>query len=248
MTMETKQRHCLKCGYDLRGLLDNNRCPECGLIFDPHRLPDADFPWLRREYTGTFTAYWSTVWMVLTRWRHFARHANATFDTAQVDGFRRIARLIGTISIVALFELTLTPQTHPIEIALVALPSSWIFFAIITMTPDAIDLRPGGDSFSDAYPLCSANLSLTPVLPVIGFLYRTGLIDATAMTILCVLTGIGIALLGWCTSFAYVLVGKRMNGRALRFYILGMPSLWFVAALIAWLVAAVCAVIADRLV
>ena len=29
MTMETDQRRCLECGYDLRGLIDTRRCPEC---------------------------------------------------------------------------------------------------------------------------------------------------------------------------------------------------------------------------
>src|SRR5688500_7093799 len=68
-------RRCAACGYDLRGL-EQLRCPECGLVFDPNHLPRADIPWLKRgdaltdaNATGgnAFIAYWRTVWLVLAR-------------------------------------------------------------------------------------------------------------------------------------------------------------------------------------
>src|SRR5581483_2175302 len=55
---------CQKCGYDLRGLADN-RCPECGEMFDPRAALIARIPWLRRKVIGAWRAYWQTVRMVL---------------------------------------------------------------------------------------------------------------------------------------------------------------------------------------
>ncbi|MDB5173920.1 MAG: hypothetical protein JWN51_2693 [Phycisphaerales bacterium] len=53
-------RNCDGCGYDLRGL-DDNRCPECGLRFNPAIRPAARIPWLRRSHIGFFAGYWQTV-------------------------------------------------------------------------------------------------------------------------------------------------------------------------------------------
>jgi hypothetical protein len=57
------ERYCDGCGYDLRGLGDN-RCPECGLRFNPAARPAARIPWLRRKHIGTFAAFWQTVWFL----------------------------------------------------------------------------------------------------------------------------------------------------------------------------------------
>lgn len=54
---------CIHCGYNLRGLYPDGRCPECGeLIQDSrqgHLLRYADVEWLKRLHFGTRLKYWS---------------------------------------------------------------------------------------------------------------------------------------------------------------------------------------------
>ena len=38
---------CLECGYDLRGLTDSDRCPECGRVLDPEAVGPEVVAWYR---------------------------------------------------------------------------------------------------------------------------------------------------------------------------------------------------------
>ena len=54
---------CESCGYSLVGLT-NDRCPECGAVYEPRQLPFARVPWLHRKRLGKVNAYVRTVLMI----------------------------------------------------------------------------------------------------------------------------------------------------------------------------------------
>jgi hypothetical protein len=50
---ETAAPHCVKCGYNLTGLPDRGRCPECGNSFDAaRREPEPQKPALLISFLG----------------------------------------------------------------------------------------------------------------------------------------------------------------------------------------------------
>jgi|SRR5579859_1808087 len=63
---------CEACGYSLAGL-SNDRCPECGAVFEPKQLPFARIPWLHRKRLGKVNAYLRTVLMACFTPGRFAR-------------------------------------------------------------------------------------------------------------------------------------------------------------------------------
>ena len=60
---------CLRCGYNLRGLSLDSRCPECNLEVAPCARGDllryADHAWVRRLAKGTELLVWGTVAVVV---------------------------------------------------------------------------------------------------------------------------------------------------------------------------------------
>src|SRR5215208_730138 len=68
---QAPERLCERCGYDLRALPDD-RCPECGLRFDPEAAPLPRIPWLRRRVVGRFAAFSQTPAMATFSPRVFA--------------------------------------------------------------------------------------------------------------------------------------------------------------------------------
>lgn len=65
------ERHCLACGYNLRGLT-GGRCPECGRVIDRHEHDGFRAPWVDRHRIGVLTAYWQTAALVTFRPGEFA--------------------------------------------------------------------------------------------------------------------------------------------------------------------------------
>lgn len=56
-------RACARCGYNLRGLRRNDRCPECGILVSnslrPNLLSSAAPDWLAKIATGLHLYYWT---------------------------------------------------------------------------------------------------------------------------------------------------------------------------------------------
>jgi hypothetical protein len=84
---------CVSCGYSLRGLTSQTRCPECGHPFDPNGPPVPSVPWLHRQRVGIAKAYAETAWMVLRHPDRFAREMRrpGRVSSADADQFRKLS-------------------------------------------------------------------------------------------------------------------------------------------------------------
>lgn len=189
-------RRCAGCGYDLRGL-EQPRCPECGLEFDPYYRPPADVPWLNRGATfadanvagvagvgsaGAFVAYWRTVWLVLLRPREFGAMvwADVDVDAADAARFRWITIGVAVGSVLAtllpvLAPLRPTATTAAVTIALLlALCAPLVaFFWMATARFDIIHFTAHWFTQEQRYrrlhEMSCAGLALAPLVPVTLF-------------------------------------------------------------------------------
>lgn len=110
---------CPACGYDLRGSMDVDRCPECGLAIDRASLRTSGFPWAHRRKIGRVRAYLRTVWYVAMGSGQSANELAKPQDPADARAFRRAtATLLAVVFLTAFAAvvvdegglLFLTPQ------------------------------------------------------------------------------------------------------------------------------------------
>ena len=97
----TTESRCDECGYYLRGLTVT-RCPECGTEFNPHAVPQADIPWLRRAELGVVAAYVQSVSMIIMRPHRFAAELCRPVRVSADDAyeFRLLSIFIASSAIV----------------------------------------------------------------------------------------------------------------------------------------------------
>jgi hypothetical protein len=88
---------CPDCGYDLRGIEQSERCPECGATIDRGAVGRSRIPWTRRAEIGRIRAYLQTVWMVLTRPRRLAEEVTRPVFLSDAKRFRLITLIIALI-------------------------------------------------------------------------------------------------------------------------------------------------------
>src|SRR5438045_2519907 len=80
---------CAHCGYDVRGATEN-RCSECGTVFDPADLAQSKFPFALAKRWYSPLAYLRTVWMVSIWSRRLKYEAVKPQDLRRAIAFRRI--------------------------------------------------------------------------------------------------------------------------------------------------------------
>ena len=168
------RRRCAACDYDLRGL-SQNRCPECGLEFDPHFLPPADVPWLRRNDDaegGALLAYFRTVALVLFRPRKFGQTVWQDVEVRPGDAvrFRWVTIGIATGSMLALTLLAMGAGSAMVVILPLLTPPVLVFFWMATARFNLIQFAPA--RFADEmryrhlHELSCAGLALSPLAPL----------------------------------------------------------------------------------
>jgi hypothetical protein len=87
---------CPECGYDLRGL-SNQRCPECGTVFDRATATLSRIPWVQRKAIGSFRAYWRTVWLSTIRIKQLADEVTRPVSLREAQRFRLRTSLLASI-------------------------------------------------------------------------------------------------------------------------------------------------------
>ncbi len=200
----TDDLHCLACGYSLRGI-DSERCPECGAAIDREALAVPQIPWANRKATGSFRAYWRTVWLVLWRPARAAADVNRSVSYQDARRFQHITVMLAFIPLACsaiwgawdteLFHVhgfSNGPLGWTLELGVipVGLMSMWLFLFAATGAPSYFfhprSLPPERQNRAIALSYyASAPLALTPILiafaACIGALYgttfRSGFLD-----------------------------------------------------------------------
>jgi hypothetical protein len=226
------ERRCAACDYDLRGLAQN-RCPECGLEFDPHFLPTADVPWLRRD-DRALLAYLRTVALVLLRPRKFGQTVWQDVDVRASDAvrFRWVTIGIATGSALALMLIAVMPPPV-IAIPLLA-PPVLIFFWMATARFNLIQFAPA--RFADEmryrhlHELTCAGLALSPLAPLFALVCMAlGLPDHVAEPVFVALCWL-VPIAWWYGSLRFQIYGGRCTrGDALLHAVL-LPFAWLLIA------------------
>ena len=239
-------RRCAACGYDLRGL-EQFRCPECGLEFDPSRLPRADIPWLKRgdiltdaNATGGVNplfAYWRTVWLVLARPRRLGEMVwqDVDVDAAETARFRWVTIGIALGSTLATMLPVFAPVRPVIVLALFLLAAPIAaFFWMATGRFDVIQFVAPWFAqemrYRRLHDLSCAGLALAPVVPI--FVVLGLILHWPAHYVVPRAIGLAAAVVfaWWYGSLRYQIHGGRCRTGDAILHALLMPCAWFMIA------------------
>ena len=230
-------RPCVDCGYDLRGL-QQNRCPECGLEFDPLYLPPADIPWLKSD-GSIVRAYFKTVWLVLVR---PGRFGETVWQEVEVDGVAATRFRWTTIGVACGSVLaTLLPAFAPLSkqgvIVLAALCAPVIMFLwMATEKFNIIQFRPPRYlqevRFHRLHDLSCAGLALAPIVPLFVFLgiflgWSAQYIALRAFGLTCL-----VIVAWWYGSLRYQIHGGRCGLGDAILHALLQPFVWSLIAVV----------------
>lgn len=239
---------CAGCGYDLRGL-EQPRCPECGLDFDPNALPPADIPWLKRGdllldpgATGgnPFVAYWRTVWLVLAQPRKLgaAVWQDVEVDAADAARFRWITIGVALGSVLA----TLLPIAAPLAPSVAAVlllglgAAAFGFFCMATARFEIVQFTAVWFAQEQRYrrlhDLCCAGLALAPLVPMTVL---SGLIlgwDGDDIASAALAMALLVVLAWWHGSLCYQIHGGRCRPGDAVLHALMLPFAWCMIAIV----------------
>ena len=133
-------RLCERCVYDLRDL-PQDRCPECGLPFDPGAAPTPRIPWLRRKRVGGAVAFWQTVGMATFSPRQFATEFMRASRVSSAEARRFGRRCVG-LAVLSVVAVCLAASPAPLRrtgadvvvLVLAAAVAAWVFFGVLAAT------------------------------------------------------------------------------------------------------------------
>ena len=236
-------RRCAACEYDLRGLTQN-RCPECGLEFDPNYLPPAEVPWLRRGdprgfayERNTILAYYRTVELVLLWPGRFGEMVwrDVEVRPSETTRFRWLTIGVASGSALATMLPALGPAQSVVALPLLAVPVT-LFFWMATARFNLIQFR--ADRFADEmryrrlHELSCAGLALAPAVPAIilaGFVFgwRSSSIALGAFLLAC-----GVLAAWWIGSLFYQLHGGRCTRGDAILHAFLLPFAWLMIAIV----------------
>jgi hypothetical protein len=89
--------YCPQCGYDLRGIGDTRRCPECGLTIDWQELADSRIPWVHRRQIGRIRAYWRTLWLATVHTKSLSREIYRPVSYGDAQRFRLVTSVVAAL-------------------------------------------------------------------------------------------------------------------------------------------------------
>jgi hypothetical protein len=243
----TAVRRCTSCGYDLRGL-EQLRCPECGLAFDPNYLPPVNIPWLKRgdpamneNATGgnALVAYWRTVWLVLAHPRTFGEMVwqDVEVDAAETTRFRwvTIGIAVGSVLAMILPLLGTLSRAGIIVLAMLA-PPLIAFFSVATSPFHLIQFtaRRYLDEmrYRRLHDLSCAGLALAPIVPLFLLLgvvagWPAQYVAPRAFALCCV-----VVIAWWYGSLRYQIHGGRCRAGDAVLHAVMLPFVWFMIAIV----------------
>jgi hypothetical protein len=240
-------RRCAGCGYDLRGL-EQLRCPECGLAFDPDYFPPADIPWLKRgdalvnaNATGgnALVAYWRTVWLVLCRPKKFGQMVwqDVEVDAAETLRFRWVTIGIAVGSLLATMLPMIAPLSVGKMITMTILAAPIVaFFWMATGRFDIIQFIAARFAqemrYRRLHDLSCAGLALAPIVPMFLLLglimgWPAHYVGPRAMGLCCL-----VVFAWWYGSLHYQIHGGRCRAGDAILHAVLMPFAWFMIALV----------------
>jgi hypothetical protein len=250
-------RTCLRCGYDLRGQIEQ-RCPECGLEFDPDAPPAPAVPWMRRHQIGRVNAYMQTVFLVLLHPQKFAEQAWrwTRCDPADGERFWQVTVFIATLSvIIAIVAIEwivpsgLLPFTWvrlPAVVAAWSAPAVFSFFWVATLrlqVPIPSKRRDVQLRFALLQHFGCAGLGLSPLIGLVAVAGAVGsglgVIDPMLAATLLGATTI-VVLIAWlATGAMYLFFAGRVSAMRVAQAMVASLALWMLAAFAAVIVAVI---------
>jgi len=253
------ERTCLRCGYDLRAMVER-RCPECGLPFDPDAPPPPAVPWSRRNQIGFLRAYYGTVLLVVAHPRTFAEQAwrRTMLDWDEGESFRRTTVVLAALCIGVGLALAMAASVRrPVEprVLLTAFANAtpgiltFLWIATLRVTVPLPRPRPAGvkQRFDHLQRFCCAGLGLAPVVPLataFGTMlqwFRLGGVDLSAGMFLVSLAGVLVAWMSGCTM--YLFFAGRVGAGGVISAAIQSIVLWAVAFMVAVVVVVAVALI-----
>ena len=243
-------RRCVNCGYDLRGL-EQLRCPECGLAFDPKYIPPADIPWLKRGQrlrdahhtegaeANAFLAYWRTVWLILVRPKKFGAMVwqDVDVDAVETTRFRWITIGIAVGSVLVTMLPVIAPLSIAVMLTLVLLSVPIVaFFWIATGRFDIIQFVAAWFAqemrYRRLHDMSCAGLALAPIVPLFLLLglimgWPGQYVGPRAVLLIWV-----VVFAWWYGSLRYQIHGGRCRTGDAILHAVMMPFAWFMIAMV----------------
>jgi hypothetical protein len=90
--------YCPSCTYDLRGIDDGERCPECGLVIRRDELRRSRIPWVHRRQIGRVRAYFRTFWLATVQTKTLASEVFRPVSYADAQRFRLVTCILAAIA------------------------------------------------------------------------------------------------------------------------------------------------------
>ncbi len=110
---------CPECGYNLRSLT-SDRCPECGDYVDDLRASVSRIPWVHRDQSGWFLAYWRSAILVMFHGKRFCAEIARPVEYRHSQSFRWLTVAFAFIPVpLAVLWVYFVRVPHPFDDLLV---------------------------------------------------------------------------------------------------------------------------------